>query len=67
MFAIVLAPHGLAAVEALDLIEKPRKKSLSYHLSHVVGLAVWSSRALLLGNRKSLLAKCVDGAIRIAE
>ena len=60
MLAIVLAPHGLTAVEALDLIENIRKVRVPDHLSHFVGLAVWSSKALLLGNRKSLLAKCVD-------
>lgn len=60
MLAIILAPHGLTAVEALDLIENLRKKSVSDHLSHVVGLAVWSSKAPLLGNRKTLLAKYVD-------
>ena len=65
MFAIVLAPHGLTAVKALDLIENLGKKRVSDHLSHVTVLAVWSSRAMLFGNPKSLLAKCVDRAIRI--
>ena len=60
MFTIILAPHGLSAVETLDPIEKLRMKRVSDHLSHLVGIAVWSSRALLFGNRKSLLGKCVN-------
>ena len=59
MVTIVLAPHEFSAVEGLDLIEKIRKKRVSDHLSHIIGAAVWSSRALLLGNRKSLMEESV--------